>query len=266
VVASVTGLAIGFTVLLCFKLGPPVVLGLVTVALTVSIAECYQVLRRNRFQPAVLLGLLAVPSLAVAGYLKGPQAFLLVAAAYIFATMCWYLFGITRRSPTANIGVSVAAFLWVGMLGGFAVLLLDPTAFPHRHGVAYLLGAMEATVAYDVGGYAFGSWMGAHKLAPRISPNKTWEGLLGGCVAAICVALAVTTRMAPWTWPHALELGIVVAVFAPLGDLVESMIKRDLKVKDMGTLLPAHGGLLDRVDALLFVLPATYFLVRLFHG
>jgi phosphatidate cytidylyltransferase len=144
--------------------------------------------------------------------------------------------------------------------------VLDPTAFPHRHGLAYLLGAIAATVAYDVGGYAFGSWVGSRKLAPRISPNKTVEGLAGGCFTAVVISIVVVSHMAPWTLPHALELGLVVSVFAPLGDLAESMIKRDLRVKDMSTLLPAHGGLLDRVDALLFVLPATYILVRLFHG
>jgi CDP-diglyceride synthetase len=266
VVATVTGLAFGCLALLCFLAGPPFVLGLVIVVLLVSMAECFQALRRARYQPAVLLGLLAVPVLAVGAYEKGPQAFPIVIAAYVFLTMCWYLFGITRRSPVANIGASVAAFVWVGVLGGFALLLLDPRAFPDRHGLAYLLGAIEATVAYDVGGYAFGSWAGDHKLAPRISPNKTWEGLLGGCFAAICISVTVPSHMAPWAFPHTLELGIVVAVFAPLGDLVESMIKRDLGVKDMGTLLPAHGGLLDRVDSLLFVLPATYILVRLFHG
>jgi CDP-diglyceride synthetase len=265
-IATATGLAFGLFVLLCFFVGPPLVLALVTVVLVVSTAECYQALRRARYQPAVLLGLLAVIALAVAGYYKGPQAFPIVGAAYVFATICWYLFGLTRRSPVANIGASVVAWLWVGMLGGFGVLLLDPTEFPHRHGLAYLLGAIVATVAYDVGGYAFGSWIGNHLLAPRISPNKTWEGLIGGCVAAVAISLAVTSHMAPWTVPHALELGIVVSVFAPLGDLAESMVKRDLRVKDMGTLLPAHGGLLDRVDGLLFVLPATYVLVRLFHG
>jgi phosphatidate cytidylyltransferase len=251
---------------LCFFSGPPIVLALVTVVLVVSTAECYQALRRARYQPAVLLGLLAVPALTVAGYFKGPQAFPIVGAAFLFATMCWYLFGVSHRSPVANIGASVISWLWVAMMGGFAVLLLDPSAFPHRHGLAYLLGAIEATVAYDVGGYAFGSWIGKRPLAPRISPNKTWEGLLGGCFTAIVVAFVVTSRMAPWTVAHALELGVVVSVFAPLGDLAESMIKRDLRVKDMGTLLPAHGGLLDRVDALLFVLPAAYVLVRLFHS
>jgi phosphatidate cytidylyltransferase len=132
--------------------------------------------------------------------------------------------------------------------------------------VAYLLGALVAAVSYDVGGYAFGSWVGAHRLAPSISPSKTVEGLVGGCFAAVALSVGIVSHIHPWTVPRALALGLVVAVFAPLGDLAESMVKRDIGVKDMGTLLPAHGGILDRVDAFLFVVPATYCLVRLFHG
>jgi phosphatidate cytidylyltransferase len=265
IIATVTGLGVGVVALLCFLAGPPLALALVSLVLIVSIAECYQALRRARYRPAVLLGLLGVPALAIGAYLKGPQAFPVVGAFFVMATMGWYLLGLTRKSRIANLSATVMGWAWIGM-GGFAGLLLDPTLFGHRHGVAYLLGAIEATVAYDVGGYAFGSWIGKHRLAPAISPNKTWEGLFGGCFAAIAVAIGVTSQMAPWTIAHAAELGVVVAVFAPLGDLAESMIKRELGVKDMGSVLPAHGGLLDRIDALLFVLPATYCLIRLFHG
>jgi CDP-diglyceride synthetase len=266
IVATVTGLATGFAVLAFFWAGPPVVLALVTVVLVVAAAECYQALRRARYRPAVLVGLLGVVAVALAGYWKGPQAVPIVGAALVIATLCWYVFGLTKRAPVANFAATVMGWAWVGLSGGFATLLLDPQVFPHRHGVAYLLGAIVATVAYDVGGYAFGSWIGSRPLAPSVSPNKTLEGLAGGCFAAVAVSVAVVSRMHPWTIAHSLELGLVVAVFAPLGDLAESMIKRDIGVKDMGTLLPAHGGMLDRVDSLLFVLPATYCLVRLFHG
>jgi len=98
-----------------------------------------------------------------------------------------------------------------------------------------------------------------------VSPNKTWEGLIGGCAIAIAASAAVTSRIHPWHLSTAVWLGLIVAVVAPCGDLVESMIKRDLGVKDMGTLLPGHGGVFDRIDALLFVLPAAYYFVRLAH-
>ena len=128
-----------------------------------------------------------------------------------------------------------------------------------------MLGAIIAAVGYDIGGYAIGSRFGRHSLAPAISPNKTWEGLVGGCVVAIAASVGITSQIHPWHVTTALELGLIVAVVAPCGDLVESMIKRDIGVKDMGSLLPGHGGMLDRIDALLFVLPAAYYFVRLAH-
>jgi phosphatidate cytidylyltransferase len=266
VVATVTGLLIGGFTLLCFFAGPITALALSCVVLLLAAAEYFQTLRRVRYQPATLLGLVAAPGFAVAAYLKGPEAVPVVFAIGTIATICWYLSGVTRRAVVANISVSVLGIAWIAGLGCFAGLLLDPTVFPLRHGVAYLLGAAVVTVAYDVGGYAFGSWIGQHKLAPRISPNKTWEGLIGGSLSALVISMAVVPHLHPWDFGRAAALGVIVAIVAPVGDLVESMIKRDMNVKDMGTLLPAHGGVLDRVDALLFVLPATYILVRLFHG
>jgi phosphatidate cytidylyltransferase len=99
-------------------------------------------------------------------------------------------------------------------------------------------------------------------MSPRLSPNKTWEGLVGGMVAAVVLGGIVGTLLAPWdgSISHGLALGLVVAIVAPIGDLCESMIKRDLGVKDLGTLLPGHGGVLDRFDAMLFCLPAVYYL------
>jgi phosphatidate cytidylyltransferase len=112
---------------------------------------------------------------------------------------------------------------------------------------------------------AAGRWFGRHLLAPSVSPSKTWEGLLGGSVLAIVGSAFIVGRIHPWTTEKAALLGVVVAVVAPLGDLCESLVKRELKLKDMGSLVPGHGGMLDRFDAVLFVLPATYFLVRLVH-
>jgi CDP-diglyceride synthetase len=266
VVATATGLGIGGVALVCFWFGSQSALTLSAVVLLLAAAECFRSLRSAHYQPASLLGLIAAPGFAVAAYVRGPSAIPVVGALAVVATIGWYLVGVTRRHVVANISVTLLGIGWIALLGSFAGLLLDPTAYPGGHGVAYLLGAAEVTVAYDVGGYAFGSLFGRHPLAPTVSPGKTWEGLVAGSLAALVVALAVTSQMHPWTLPRAAALGVVAAIVAPIGDLAESMIKRDLKVKDMGTLLPAHGGVLDRIDALLFMLPATYFLVRLFHG
>jgi phosphatidate cytidylyltransferase len=156
-------------------------------------------------------------------------------------------------------------FCWVGGFGSYAALLLSPSLFPNRHGIAFLLGAVVCAVGYDVGALAVGAWIGRRPLAPSISPSKTWEGAIGGALCAIAAAVVVVHFIHPWTLSKALLLGVIVAVVSPLGDLCESLVKRHLGLKDMGTTLPGHGGFLDRVDGLLFVLPATFYLVKAVH-
>ncbi|MGH9208708.1 MAG: phosphatidate cytidylyltransferase, partial [Acidimicrobiales bacterium] len=244
-------------------LGPATSLVLALVVVTLAAAECYAVIRRAGYHPATLLGLVATGALMIAVYVKGERAVPLVLALTVIFSMLWYLCGVVRARPTINVAATLLGFMWVGVLGSFAGLLLDPHVFPNRHGVAYLVGAVLATVGYDVGGFAVGSVAGKHPLAPVISPHKTWEGLIGGMAGSFLVSFVIVSQIHPWTFSRAAALGIVVAVVAPLGDLCESMIKRDIGVKDMGNLLPGHGGVLDRVDALLFVLPATYYLIQL---
>ena len=265
VVATITGVVLAAVLLLCFRAGPPEVLALVVVAVTLAAAELFNSLRLAGYRPATLLGVVAVPAVIVAAYFKGPDAIPFAFGIFIVASMLWYLAGIKRRSPLTNLSVTVFAFGWTGVLAAFAGLIIDPKIFPDRHGIAFMLGAIIAAVGYDIGGYVVGSRFGRHSLAPTISPNKTWEGLVAGCVVAIAASAGITSQIHPWHVTTALELGLIVAVVAPCGDLVESMIKRDIGVKDMGSLLPGHGGMLDRIDALLFVLPAAYYFVRLAH-
>jgi phosphatidate cytidylyltransferase len=155
--------------------------------------------------------------------------------------------------------------VYIGVLGSFAALMLKAP-----NGIGMLLAAIIVTAAYDIGGYFIGSTMGRSSFSSA-SPNKTVEGLLGGGIVAVIAAVVLLNIVgitpfgkAPGGFVEAFSLGVAAAVFAPLGDLTESMLKRDLDVKDMGSLLPGHGGLLDRFDALLFMLPVTYYLARLF--
>src|SRR5207245_7718130 len=119
---------------------------------------------------------------------------------------------------------------------------------------------------YDIAAYAFGSAWGSRPLAPTVSPRKSWEGVLGGTVVALAVAAAAVPNILKYfSTTQAIGLAIVVVVFAPLGDLIESLIKRDLGVKDMGSVLPGHGGVRDRVDSVLLVAPAAvYYLPLIF--
>ncbi len=257
-----TGVAVAVVALLAFKLGTVTSLILAVVVVTFAAGECFGVLRRAGYHPATLLGLVGTVSLMVGAYTKGVAALPLVTALIVVFTLLWYLFGIERGSPVAGTAATLLTIGWVSLLGSFAGLLLSPSLFPDRHGIAFLVGAIIATVANDVGALVIGGWLGSRPLAPTISPNKTWEGLLGGAVFSILISTVLVGAIHPWTAANAALLGVVVAVVAPVGDLCESLLKRDLRLKDMGTLLPGHGGVLDRVDALLFVLPATYYLVR----
>ncbi len=257
-----TGIAVAVVALLAFKLGTVPSLVLSAVVVTFAAGECFGVLRGAGYHPASLLGLVGTVSLMVGAYTKGVAALPLVLVLITVFTLIWYLFGIEQGSPVAGTAATLLTVGWVSLLGAYAGLLLSPSAFPDRHGIAFLLGAIIATVANDVGALVIGGWLGSRPLAPRISPNKTWEGLFGGAVFSILFSTVVVGSIHPWSASNAALLGVVVAVVAPIGDLCESLLKRDLGLKDMGRLLPGHGGVLDRVDALLFVLPATYYLVR----
>lgn len=251
------GLAALFLLLLAVGPGPLVVF--IAGILVLSAAELFGALHRGGYQPATLLGLVATGAITGAAYWKGETALPLVLALTAVFALLWYLVGVTRAAPTLNAAVTVFGVAYVGLLGSYAALILQ---LPNGRGI--LIGTVVAVVANDVFALAIGRQAGRAPLAPNISPNKTVEGTIGGALGSILVSFVVlgVIGIHPWDSGSALALGLVVAIAAPLGDLCESMLKRDLGVKDMGTVLPGHGGLLDRFDGLLFCLPATYYLCR----
>ena len=260
--AIVTGVGLGALALVSFKIGSDATLALTTILLVVAAAEFFLALRRSGYQPASLLGVTAVAALNLAAYWRFEAAVPLVLGLTVLFTMLWYLTGVDRQAPLLNASVTLLGVLYVGFLGSFAGLMLtDP------NGIGMLLAAVLCTVAYDTGGLVVGRMAGRSPLS-AVSPNKTMEGLVGGMAVCFAVAVLVVARITPFgqdpgDLSSAFVLGVVAALAAPLGDLCESMIKRDLGIKDMGNILPGHGGLMDRFDALLFVLPATYYAARL---
>ena len=263
-VAIASGLTIGGLALLSFYLGTLAAVIFCSVLVILASMECYATLRRAHRHPVTLIGLLGSLAAMIASYNAGLAGLAVAASATFVAVGIWLvLMPRARVRPVTRASSTIFGFLWIGMLGSYAALLVNPATFPHRHGIAFLLGAIIATVASDVGAYAVGSLYGHHKMAPVISPNKSWEGLAGAVVASVGVSAGILPMISPWTLSSAILLGVVVAVVSPLGDLMESMIKRELGVKDMGSMLPGHGGILDRIDGLLFVLPATFFLVSI---
>ena len=257
------GLALAAAFFGLLKVGSWAILIMVLVALGLAALEFFTSAQNLGYRPATLLGLAAVVGLPLGAYHRGFEAYPVIFALLLVTGMCWFLFDVESQHVTANLAVTLLGVCWVGGLGSFAALILA-----RQHGDAILIGAVLGTIAYDVGGYVIGSTTGQSKIAPRVSPNKTYEGLIGGMLLSIVVTTLVLNRF-PGVYPWSASmldcfwLGIAIAAVAPIGDLAQSMIKRDMGVKDMGTLLPGHGGIFDRFDALLFVLPATYFVADL---
>jgi phosphatidate cytidylyltransferase len=226
------------------------------VVIMIGLIEFYSTLRVRGYQPVALFGYLGGAGLLVAAWFHGPIAipagvFLTTVVVFFF-----YAFAPQRRNALTNGGLTVLGVAWITGTAAFAMPIVGAENFR-----TLVLALVIATVAMDVGAYAFGRAWGSAPLAPILSPNKSIEGLAGGVVLAIGAALAVGWITDPTLDVQAgAALGLVVAVMAPLGDLAESMFKRSLGVKDMGTILPGHGGILDRVDAFLFVLPAVWVL------
>ena len=261
-IAIVTGLALGALVLVSFYLGSGVTVAVATCFLVLAAAEFFMAVRRAGYQPASLLGIVAVAALNLGAYWRFEAAVPLVLLLTLLFTFLWYFTGVDREAPMLNISVTMFGVLYIGMMGSFVGLMLKDV-----NGVGMMLAAVIATVGYDVGGLVIGRIAGRTPLA-AVSPNKTMEGLIGGMAVSFAVTVLITGQITPFgdspgDLGSAFVLGVVAALVAPLGDLCESMIKRDLGIKDMGSILPGHGGLLDRFDALLFVLPATYYTARL---
>ncbi|HUR77767.1 MAG TPA: phosphatidate cytidylyltransferase [Acidimicrobiales bacterium] len=257
--------ALGVVALILFKLGPAWSMIIATAVVLMASAELYDVLRRAGYQPATLVGLAGTLGIMIATYQKGEGAILLSIVLVTAATFLWYLVRVVHARPTVNVAATLMAFMWTGVLGSFAALILAAGKGHDHTGVALLLGVVIAVVANDCGAYFVGSRMGSKPLAPDISPNKTVEGIIGGALASIVFTVLIlkfVPGVYPWDGGKALWLAVVVSIAAPLGDLFESMIKRDLGIKDMGSILPGHGGVLDRFDAMLFCLPAAYYLLR----
>ena len=253
----ITGGIAAVVAIVCFALGTVTTLILATVIVGVAAMEFYEALRRAGYHTATLVGLLGCVAIVPIAYDQGKDAFPMMIFLVTAFTMLWYLFEVMKARPVVNIALTLMVFAYIGCFGAFAGLFLAAD-----DGVGYILGVVLCVIAYDIVGWFVGSAMGRTPLMPRISPNKTMEGLLGGMAAAFVMAIFVTNVISGWDQGGLFDgilLGIVIAVTAPLGDLVESMIKRDLGVKDLGTLLPGHGGISDRFDALLFTLPAAYY-------
>jgi phosphatidate cytidylyltransferase len=227
-------------------------------ACLIALHEVFQLFRPMR--PVALAGFAGGVAAIVGALLGGPDWAL--AGFMLTLPLAFLLKGLggTRGSSSASVASTFLAAGWVG-LGLAHIVLIRELPF---EGVLAIFTVLLAVFADDTAAYFVGRMVGRHKLAPAISPGKTWEGFIAGSAAAIVVCWIALYRSGFMDGYRSFVLGAVIALAAPLGDLFESAMKRDADVKDTGTLLGAHGGMLDRLDAHLFAAVASYYVIAAF--
>ncbi len=224
--------------------------------------EFYLAMQKRHYQPATALGLVSGALVLGAGYYRGENAMLAIMALSLFATFLWYMTvpAQHRRNVVSNIAITVLGVAYIPLLAAYALAVLK---LPDGEGLT--LSIIGLTFVYDTAAFGVGYFWGSRPLAPTISPKKSWEGAIGATLVVIAVAVGVVGSSVTLldTIGRSVGLAVVVALFAPLGDLAESLLKRDLEIKDMGGILPGHGGVMDRIDSVLFVAPAAFIYLRL---
>jgi phosphatidate cytidylyltransferase len=237
---------------------------LIALALALASVELHTALRRIGMVAAVVPIVVGSVAIAIGSYLAGrrtPPVFsttsvLLAALALtVLACLVWRM----RAGAEGYVRDAAASMLIVGyvpLLGSFAALILAPA-----DGVARTVTFLLIVVMNDTGGYVAGVLFGRHPMAPRISPKKSWEGFAGSVVFGTLAAVAMTVLGLHAPFWVGLVLGVTLVVVATCGDLVESLIKRDLGIKDMSSFLPGHGGVMDRLDSLLLAAPVAWLIM-----
>jgi phosphatidate cytidylyltransferase len=221
-----------------------------------SSTEFYALQRREHRLPNELVGVAAATALPLTAWIWGMKGMFVVITLLLAASFVWQVLALRIR--TADTAITVFGAGYTGFMLAFVVLI---RVMPDGRTLA--LATVIGIWAADVAAYFVGSLIGRHRLAPRISPKKSWEGFYGGVLATTAVWLAVAYQFpGVLSTPWAVGIGIVAAIVALLGDLFESRLKREAGVKDSGSALPGHGGFLDRLDSLIFAAPIIYWMLQ----
>lgn len=241
-----------------YALGTNAFFILVFIVVLVALFEAFDGLRQAGHRPVTLLGLAVGASMLIAVFLERPAWLLISLAATVYGAFTVALRPARGGSASSDAAWTVLAVGWIGGGGAAAtaILVLDG-------GRALLVAFVLVAALDDIGAYFVGTRFGRHKVAPSISPGKSWEGLAGGTALTLLGGLVIGALVGELGAVEGLGLASVCALLVPVGDLVESLFKREIGVKDSGRLLPGHGGFLDRLDAIVFCAPAAYLYLRL---
>jgi phosphatidate cytidylyltransferase len=234
---------------------------LIAAAALAGTYEFYHMANFDRRDPLIYLGLLWSLALVLSPHYRNPDVLPIVITVTMLISLICLLFRPSREKTFHDWAWTIVGALYVGWMLSY---WLNLRGLEDGRNWVYL--AMLTTFANDTGAFFIGRAKGKHKLAPTISPAKTWEGAIGGLISAIMAAIVIAmvlNLISPFTFNYwqIILLGFLVSLFAQLGDLVESLLKRNMGVKESGSLLPGHGGILDRFDSLIFVGAVVYYYV-----
>jgi len=229
-------------------------------AVLMSVWELRHAIASAGAEPPLVPLLVGTVAIIVAAYVGGAAALGVAFGLTVLVLVLWRLTG-----PVEGSVVDVSSSVWIAgylpLMAGFVMLMLAQSQGSDRI-IVFIL----TTICSDIGGYAVGVLFGRHPMAPRISPKKSWEGFAGSLVACVLAASLSGRWLLGMQWWQGAVLGLAIVLTATLGDLAESMVKRDLGIKDMGNLLPGHGGMLDRLDSLIPSAPVAFLLLTVFVG
>ena len=256
--AVITALILLALIITCVILGPTWFFFLAVTVVLIAQFELLDACKQAGRRPSLVIGLAGGFALMAAAYAERFDLLGLVVGASMYLSFFWALRKTRGATPASDIAWTLLSIAWVGGGGAGAVAILTLGTQPTLLIAAFIL----ITALDDIGGYFAGVRFGRHKMAPSISPAKSWEGFAGGLGLSLLGGLGFGWVLEDLTALEGLGLAAIAVFMAPIGDLVESMAKRELRIKDSGRLLPGHGGLLDRLDAIIFCAPPAYLYLR----
>lgn len=256
--AVVTAVILLGLIALCYALGPTAFFYLAFAVVMIALWELLDALVQSGRRPPVVVGLAGGAGLMIVAFLERPALLPVVLAGTVYASLSYALRPGRGATPASDVAWTVLGVAWVGGGGAAAVAMLK---LPDS-GLKLLVGFVLITALDDIAAYFAGTAFGKHKMAPSISPAKSWEGFAGGLAGALGGGALCGLTMTELSTAEGVAIGAICGLLAPAGDLAESLVKRELGIKDSGRVLPGHGGLLDRLDAILFCAPAVYVFLR----
>ncbi|MBW8171610.1 phosphatidate cytidylyltransferase [Ornithinimicrobium sp. Arc0846-15] len=254
------GVGVGLVLVIMVSLffWKPAFVIVLTAAAALAVTELIEALKEGRVNVPYVPVMGGTLVLGATAYIAGTEG---LAGGFALACLLVLVWRASERGEHALRDVAGGVFVlaYVPLLAGIAVLMVAEDDGPAR-----VLTFILVTIASDTGGYMFGVLWGKRPMAPSLSPKKSWEGFTGSVVWSVAVGIAAVVLLLDGSWLVGVMVGVAAACFATIGDLAESTLKRDLGIKDMGSILPGHGGIMDRMDSLLVVVPVTWALLTIF--